>query len=97
MSIPINTTTKNRGYDLSQVTATPNRNQCLLLLIDVLAKKVTPEITSTNTIAEGGDNTITLDVPIKFQDAMDTTGVSGTDLWKLSAWASATPDGRSQR
>ncbi|XP_030828655.1 uncharacterized protein LOC575485 isoform X2 [Strongylocentrotus purpuratus] len=75
----------------------PEGECCYLCPYNVLAKKVTPEITSTNTIAEGGDNTVSLDVPIKFQDAMDTTGVSGTDLWKLSAWASATPDGRSQR
>ncbi|XP_063953953.1 uncharacterized protein LOC129255585 isoform X2 [Lytechinus pictus] len=70
---------------------------CFLCPYNVKVKKVLPEITSTNTIAEGGDNSIILDVPIKFQEAMDTTGVSGEDLWTLSAWASSTPDGRGPR
>eukprot|EP00057_Strongylocentrotus_purpuratus_P020317 XP_011674791.1 PREDICTED: uncharacterized protein LOC100893890 isoform X2 [Strongylocentrotus purpuratus] len=72
----------------------PDGECCFLCPYNVKAKKVLPEITSTNTIAEGGDNSVSLNVPIKFQEAMDTTGVSGEDLWILSAWASSTPDGR---
>ncbi|XP_041458867.1 uncharacterized protein LOC121410685 isoform X2 [Lytechinus variegatus] len=75
----------------------PEGECCFLCPYNVKVKKVLPEITSTNTIAEGGDNRISLDVPIKFQEAMDTTGVSGEDLWTLSAWASSTPDGRGPR
>ncbi|XP_063953209.1 uncharacterized protein LOC129257173 isoform X2 [Lytechinus pictus] len=75
----------------------PDGACCYLCPYNVLAKKVLPEITSTDTIAEGGDNQVSFDVPIKFHDAMDTTGVSGEDIWKLSAWASANPDGKGPR
>nr|XP_054761353.1 cysteine-rich motor neuron 1 protein-like [Lytechinus pictus] len=61
----------------------PERSCCFVCPYNVLVKKVLPEITSTDTIAEGGDNQVSVDVSIKFHDHRDTTGVSGEDLWKV--------------
>nr|XP_054749906.1 cysteine-rich motor neuron 1 protein-like [Lytechinus pictus] len=63
----------------------------------VKVKFVKPKITSEGTIAEGRENQISLDVPIKFQELRETTGVSGENLWTLSAWTSPNQDGRGQR
>nr|XP_054751416.1 collagen alpha-1(I) chain-like [Lytechinus pictus] len=75
----------------------PEGECCFLCPYNVRVRRVTPDITSSNTIAEGGDNSLVLDIPIKFQEAQDTTGVLGEGLWRLSMWASATPDGRGAR
>ncbi|XP_041471873.1 uncharacterized protein LOC121421273 isoform X4 [Lytechinus variegatus] len=75
----------------------PEGECCLLCPYNVVVKKVRPEITNGDTFTEEGDNQISVNVSIKFHDATDTTGVSGEDLWKLSAWASANPDGNGPR
>ncbi|XP_072173534.1 uncharacterized protein [Diadema setosum] len=75
----------------------PEGECCFLCPFNVKVKKVTPQITSTGSISEGKESRIQLTVPIKFQEAQDTTGVQGEGLWRLSAWASPNPDGRGQR
>ncbi|XP_030855714.1 alpha-2 collagen isoform X1 [Strongylocentrotus purpuratus] len=75
----------------------PEGECCFLCPFNVKVKKVAPVITSTGSISEGRENRLTLRVPIKFQEAQDTTGVAGEGLWRLSAWASPNMDGRGQR
>ncbi|XP_072174385.1 uncharacterized protein [Diadema setosum] len=75
----------------------PEGECCFLCPYNVKVKRVTPEVTSSRPLFEGGNNRVQLRVPIKFQEAMDTTGVSGEGLWRLSAWASPNPDGRGPR
>ncbi|XP_072174093.1 uncharacterized protein [Diadema setosum] len=75
----------------------PTGECCFLCPYNVKVKQVSPEITSTGDLFEGGSNRLQLNVPIKFQESRDTTGVQGEDLWRLSAWASDNPDGTGKR